>query len=184
MAEPINHPIHPRHPTSLPTEQDCSDDWADLDDLLEAALDGESLVSTNKTSSAAAQVAGGFPGSPEDEALVGNKLSELDALLKSEAAAADCSERASAAGRFEQAGVEASKVMEAFLRGGGQGEEGEESDTPTRRDHLGHEEERLLEMVGCRWGTETLPALDLMTPAWLHQCGQTFPVLSIYRGAS
>lgn len=44
--------------------------------------------------------------------------------------------------------MEANKVMEAFLGGRGERGEGGESDTPTRRDHLGHEEERLLEMVG------------------------------------
>lgn len=92
-------------------------------------------------------MAAGSQGSPEDEALIDGKLSELDALLKSEAQAAGGGNRASATTRFEQAGVEANKVMEAFLGGRGQGEEGEESDISTRRDHLGHEEQRLLEMV-------------------------------------
>lgn len=91
-------------------------------------------------------MAAGSQGSREDEALIDSKLSELDALLKSETEAASGGIRASAAGKFEQAGVEAKKVMDAFLGVRGQGEE-EEPDNSTRRDHLGHEEERLLEMV-------------------------------------
>ena len=145
----------------FPTNQDCSDEWPDLDDLLEATLDVESPIFTNKTSSTAAgaRAAAGSQGSPEDEALIDGKLSELDALLKSEAEAASEGNRASAAGKFERAGVEANKVMEAFLGGRGQGEE-EEPDNSTRRDHLGHEEERLLEMVNFLCGTEALPAPD------------------------
>lgn len=149
-------------PLPPPRNQDCSDEWQDLDDLLEATLDGESPISTNKTSSGAAagaRVAAGSRGSPEDEALIDGKLSELDALLKSETDAVRGGNRASAAVRFEQAGAEAKKVMEAFLGERGQGGD-EEPDNSARRDHLGHEEERLLEMVGFLFGTEALPALD------------------------
>lgn len=120
-------------------------------------------------------MADGSQGSPKDEVRIDNKLSELDALLKSEAEAARGDNRASAATRFEQVGMEANKAMEAFLGRRGQGEE-EESDNSTRRHHLGHEEERLLEMV---FSCSVLKRCLLLMPSvWTYRCGHVRPMLN------
>ncbi|CAM9282664.1 unnamed protein product [Scytosiphon promiscuus] len=111
------------------TPQDFHDDWQDLDDLLEESLEGD----------------GGTSLAPHDEASVGrakladNKLNELDALLRSEAAA--CHSSIS----VEHAIAPSEKALEAFLGGAKVSGRGAE-DTPGEVE-LGKEEQSLLQMV-------------------------------------
>ena len=106
--------------------QDFSEEWQDLDDLLEAALEGEENTAAGISSVA---------GEPD----VDKKLSDLDELLKAPAESSITVERA------DEVGVEAHKAMEAFL-GGAIGAGGEQEDA-SRQNALGEEEERLLQMV-------------------------------------
>lgn len=106
--------------------QDFSEEWQDLDDIIEAALEGEDGATVGKASS----VVG--------ESHVHKKLSDLDALLKAPAEA-DVE-------RADEAGDQAHKAMEAFLGGAGGGAGWKENNT-LRQDELGEEEERLLQMV-------------------------------------
>lgn len=113
--------------------QDFSDDWQDLDDLLEDALEGEH----EDTSVGPHDKASGGTGMHMDK-----KLSELDALLKAEAVACDNSVSA------EHATAPSEKALETFLGGGsGRGDR----DTSSVGE-LGEEERRLLQMVrACCW---------------------------------
>lgn len=83
------------------------------------------------------------------------KLSEIDALLKVEAAegalglagsrSSSCIPKRSATSRAEDAGVNVNRAMEAFL--GGAGGEGQGEKGVLRQEELGEEEERLLQMA-------------------------------------
>lgn len=108
--------------------QDFSEEWQDLDDLLDEALEGEDSAAAGN-----APVVG--------ESRVDKKLTDLDALLKAPAE----STASTAVERADEAGVEAHRAMEAFL-GGAHGATREQNDT-SRQDELGEEEERLLQMV-------------------------------------
>lgn len=104
--------------------EDFSEEWQDLDDLLESALErGDSATAGN------ASVLG--------NSRVDKKLNDLDALLK--APAKGDVERA------DEAGDQAHNAMEAFLRGAGGA--GTEQQDASREEELGEEEERLLQMV-------------------------------------
>lgn len=121
----------PVQPTTGWTLQDLSEEWQDLDDLLEAALEGEVNAADGEAS-----VVG--------ESHVDKKLSDLDALLLKAPAAS--TRTTTAVARADGVGVEAQKAMEAFLGGAPAGAGGEQKNT-TRQDELGEEEERLLQMV-------------------------------------
>lgn len=109
----------------METLQDFSgEEWQDLDDLFEAALEGEDSANVGNASAVG-------------ENKVDKKLTDLDALLKAPAA--------TSVERADEAGVQARKAMEAFL--GGADGVGDQNDT-LRQDELGEEEERLLQMVG------------------------------------
>lgn len=108
------------------TLQDFSEEWQDLDDLLEAALEGEASAAAGNASTVR-------------ESRVDKKLSDLDGLLKAPV-------ESSIVERADEAGVEAHKAMEAFL-GGAHGAAGGDQKGTSRQDELGEEEERLLEMV-------------------------------------
>jgi len=101
--------------------QDFSDEWQDLDDLLEEALE--------EGGSGSPRSAGNVPA--VDISSIDEKLSKLDGLVTNPAEIA-------AAGA-DAVGAKAAKAMEAFL--GGDGGAGR------RQDGLGEEEERLLQMV-------------------------------------
>ncbi|CAM9939802.1 unnamed protein product [Pylaiella littoralis] len=122
--------------------EDFSDEWQDLDDLLEAAVDGVGNSASNLAFNGGASVG----GEPKVEA----KLSEIDALLKTEAATgalggSSSTTEGSAASRAEEAGVKINKATEAFL--GTACGEWQEGKHPLRREELGQEEERLLQMA-------------------------------------
>lgn len=122
--------------------KDFSDEWQDLDDLLEAAVDGVGNSASNLAFNGGASVG----GEPKVEA----KLSEIDALLKTEAATgalggSSSTTEGSAASRAEEAGVKINKATEAFL--GTACGEWQEGKHPLRREELGQEEERLLQMA-------------------------------------
>lgn len=128
---------------SITAGQDFSDEWQDLDDLLEDVLgagDLPGITSTVEKSSV-----------PADESQVNAKLSQVDALLVAQAecvAAGRRGEAGTTAG-FEQAGIEATKSMEAFLGGGGEATNNGLASYRRPPDNvgLGDEEERLLQMV-------------------------------------
>lgn len=105
--------------------QDFSEEWQDIDDLLEEVLEGEDRATAGNASVV-------------EESHVNKKLSDLDALLKAPA-------ESTTVERADKMGNEARKAMEAFL-GGGIGA-GREQQDKLRRDELSEEEERLLQMV-------------------------------------
>lgn len=109
----------PHHTTNQP--QDFSDEWQDLDDLLEEALE--------EGGSATLRSGGNVPA--VDTSNIDEKLSKLDRL------GTDPEELAAA--RVDAVGDKAAKAMEAFLGGEGRAGRGQ--------DELGEEEERLLQMV-------------------------------------
>lgn len=143
-----------------PPAQDFADDWQDfedLEDLLESALEGGTGFARSNDRSALAANGGGPNGSPAlNESEVEAKLGEVEALLKAEAASSLRGKggRDDAAERFEQAGGDVEDVMEAFLggRGGrppghGEGSSGTRPEGGITAACLGGEEERLLEMA-------------------------------------
>lgn len=112
--------------------QDFSDEWEDLDDLLATALEGI------KASPSTAEP------SLLRESDVDGKLSELDVLLRAEAARATLGGSAPA----EHAAATVDQAVEAFLGGGGAGGAGVgRGDQGMRGGSLNVEEERLLQMV-------------------------------------
>lgn len=117
-----------RAPRREKTLQDFADDFQDLDDLLEDALE-------EGGSDSAADVGEVFRRRED----VDKKLSDLDALLRAEAAACDSSTNA------ERAIAPSDKALEAFLGGANGLERGDQA--KSRGGELGEEEERLLQMV-------------------------------------
>lgn len=97
------------------------------------------------------------------EPKVDTKLSEIDTLIKAEAAKGALGDiisstpgEGSAASRAEEVGVKVNKAMEAFL--GGAGGEIQGGKQVLRREELGEEEERLLQMASA-----VFPAAALFT---------------------
>ncbi|CAM9134359.1 unnamed protein product [Ectocarpus sp. 4 AP-2014] len=112
--------------------EDFSDEWEDLDDLLATALQGSKESPST--------------GDPSllRESDVDGKLSELDVLLRAEAARATLGGSAPA----ERAAATVDHSVEAFLGGGGAGGGGAgRGDQGLRGGSLNVEEERLLQMV-------------------------------------
>lgn len=115
--------------------QDFSDEWEDLDDLLATALEGSKVSPST--------------GEPSllNESDVDGKLSELDVLLRAEAARATLGGSAPA----ERAAATVDQAVEAFLGGGGAGGAGAgRGDQGMGGSPLNVEEERLLQMVSSR----------------------------------
>lgn len=135
--------------------KDFSDEWQDLDDLLEAAVDEDGISASNLAFNGKASAVGGGN--------VDAKLSEIDALLKAEAAegalgiagSSGSIPKGSAASRAEDAGVDVSKAMEAFLGGAGREVQGEKG--VLGQEELGEEEERLLQMA-----SDVVPAVVVL----------------------
>ena len=137
-----------------PMPQDFSDDWQDLDDLLEGAQDGQ-LEGVDVENSTSPRSASGAQNSPKTtfvgDARLDAKLREVDALLTSEAASIAEKNEAGTDAELELAEAEVNKVMAAFL--GGEGERGGPSGTSLLSmtdGHLGDEEKRLMQMVSAR----------------------------------
>eukprot|EP00752_Nemacystus_decipiens_P016201 g14488.t1 len=107
--------------------EDFSEEWQDLDDLLEGALEGEDRDNTGSASVVR-------------ESHVDKKLSALDALLK-----VPTENFSSVVERADEVGDEADKAVEAFL--GGAPEVGRRQKDTSRPNELGEEEEQLLQMV-------------------------------------
>lgn len=133
---------------SLQCRQDFDDDFEDLDDLLEGALEQQKDEGPNEHGVSGAQSTGETV--VDRDAGLESKLSEIDRLLTSEAAAVAASNEASTAAAFEIAGVGANKAMDAFLAEGEmrRGGAGGYSSASVPGDFLGDEEEQLMQMVG------------------------------------
>ncbi|CAM9220225.1 unnamed protein product [Hapterophycus canaliculatus] len=111
--------------------EDFPDDWQDLDDVLEDALEEGAGGTAAVVPHGKASV-----GAGED---VDKKLSELDVLLRAEAAACDSSVSA------ERAMAPSDIALEAFLRGASGA--GRVNKATSNGGELGEEEDVLLQMV-------------------------------------
>lgn len=133
---------------SLQCRQDFDDDWEDLDDLLEGALEQQKDEGPNEQGVSGAQSTG--ETAVDRDAILDSKLSEIDRVLTSEAAAVAASNEASTAAAFEIAGVGANEAMDAFLAEGEmrRGGTGGYRSSSVPGDFLGDEEEQLMQMVG------------------------------------
>lgn len=134
------------------TPKDYSDEWQDLDDLLEDALEGaEDLTGTTTATTVVVQVVRTNPSAssfPTNESQVNAKLSQVDALLVADAESIAAGGREAGTTRFEQAGIQATDAMEAFIGGRGETTDGSASNQRLPGSAgLGDEEERLLQMV-------------------------------------
>lgn len=133
------------------TRQDFCDEWQDLDDLLEDALEGAEEL-TDTTTTITLQVVQTNPSAssfPTNESQVNAKLSQVDALLVADAESIAAGRREAGTTGFEQAGIQATDAMEAFIGGRGETTDGLASNRrlPDNSAGLGDEEERLLQMV-------------------------------------